>query len=244
MRPKDESGLSRRGARGRRSPGDRRWRVRFGVLAVVGCAAFVGARQARAENRFVDLHAGAVAGGFFGGGSGTTVPPGSSKKSESDFFERVRGPAVGAEVGVRLLVLDLSARFLQAFDGDGTQGTLSQLALSFVLGIPVGRSGVDELGRALPGSTFLRPAAQVGFGIGTLRPVSPPLDNKQIAQKGLLTGGALGLEHVFGRFFSLEGRVEGGYHYFFGATTAINSQSASSGWQMAILGLATLHLGI
>jgi hypothetical protein len=214
------------------------------MVAAVALGLFAGVRTANAENRFVDLHAGAVAGGFFGGGSGTTTPPGSAKKSETDFFERVRGPAAGAEVGVRLLVLDLSARFLQAFDGDGTQGTLSQLALSFVLGIPVGGAGVDAEGRPRPGATFLRPGAHVGFGIGTLRPVSPPLDNKQIAQKGLLTGGALGLEHVFGRFFSLEGRVEGGYHYFFGAQTAVNSQSASSGWQMAILGLATLHLGI
>jgi len=231
----------------REVPSARRgWAPRL-VLGVAGAASLVGLpRAARADNKFVDLHADAIAGAILGGGSGTatTASNGTSKKLQTDFFESVRGPAAGVEVGMRLLILDLSARFLQVFDGGGRQGTFSQLALSFVLGIPIGRGGVDELGRALPGTTFLRPAASVGFGIGTLGPVSPPLNNEQIAQKGLVTGGAVGVEHVFGRFFSLEGRLEGGYHYFFGAQTAINSQSASSGWQMAALGLATFHLGI
>jgi len=218
---------------------------RTGAVAVSVGLLLVGVPSlAKAENKFVDLHVGAAVGAFAGGGSGTAQPPGSTKKAQTDFFEQVRGPAAGIELGVRLLILDLSARFLQAFDGGGRQGTLSQLSLAFVLAIPVGRNGLDSLGRAQPGATYICPSANVGFGIGTLGPIDPPLSNDQIAQKGLMTGGALGIEHFCGKFFSVEGRAEGGYHYFFGAQQALNAQSASSGWQIAGFGFATVHLGI
>jgi hypothetical protein len=169
---------------------------------------------------------------------------GSMKKAQTDFFQQVRGPAAGVELGVRLLVLDLSARFLQAFDGGGRQGTLSQVSLAFVLAIPVDNRGTDATGHPRPGATYICPSANVGFGLGTLGPISPPLTNDQIAQKGLLAGGSVGVQHFFGKFFSVEGRVEGGYHYFFGAQQALNAQAASSGWQIAGLGLATFHLGV
>ena len=154
-----------------------------------------GAGQPRAsrvldDGRFVDVHGGRPRGRRLGGGSATGAP---------DFFRQVRGPAVGAEVGIRLLILDLSFRFLQTFDADGRGGTISYIPmLGPSVEIPVARHLV------------LRPSVAAGFGFGTPGPAHAPLTADQISAKGLLVMGRLGVERFFGPVMGLAAHVEGG----------------------------------
>jgi len=172
------------------------------------------------------VHAAVLAGGLTGGGSA----------GSADFFHQISGPGVGAEVGVRLLIIDLSFRFLQTFDSNGRGGTLSYIPLlGPSIEIPVARHMV------------LRPALAAGFGFGTPGPAHAPLSADQISAKGLLVVGKLGVERFFGPVFGLSLHAEGGYHYFIGGSGLINGTSASdhsSGWQMGLFGSAVIHLGI
>jgi len=137
-----------------------------GLAAAVLLASAWDQRHARAEDgRFIDLHAAVLAGGLTGGGSAGTA----------DFFHQISGPGVGAEVGLRLLILDLSFRFLQTFDSDGRGGTISYIPmLGPTIEIPVARHMV------------LRPSLAAGFGFGTPGPAHAPLSADQISAKGLL----------------------------------------------------------
>ena len=198
------------------------------VLGMLGLAALslASPRLARADGRFIDLHGGLLAGGITGGGSA----------GNADFFHQIGGPGVGAEVGLRLLILDLSFRFLQTFDSSGRGGTISYIPLlGPSIEIPVARHLV------------LRPAVAAGFGFGTPGPAHAPLSADQISAKGLLVLGKLGVERFFGPVFGLSLHAEGGYHYFIGGSGLVNGTSASdhsSGWQMGLFGSAVVHLGI
>lgn len=198
-----------------------------GLLAGLLLGALLPPRTARADGRFVDVHAAVLAGGVSGGGSATGAP---------DFFRQVRGPAVGAEVGIRLLILDLSFRFLQTFDTNGRGGTISYIPmLGPSVEIPVARHLV------------LRPGLAAGFGFGTPGPAHAPLTADQISAKGLLVMGRLGVERFFGPVVGLAAHVEGGYHYFIGGSGLINGSSVSdhsSGWQMGVFGSFVVHIGV
>jgi len=197
----------------------------LGVMALAATT-LASPRAARADGRFIDLHAGVLAGGITGGGSA----------GNADFFHQISGPGVGAEVGLRLLILDLSFRFMQTFNSDGRGGTLSYIpTLGPSIEIPVARHLV------------LRPAVAAGFGFGTPGPAHAPLSADQISAKGLLVLGKLGVEKFFGPVFGLGVQAEGGYHYFIGGSGLVNGTAASdhsSGWQMGLFGTAVIHLGI
>jgi len=192
----------------------------------VSLASLAHPRPARADGRFIDLHAGVLAGGLTGGGSA----------GAADFFHQISGPGLGAEVGLRLLILDLSFRFMQTFDSGGRGGTISYIPmLGPSIEIPVARHLV------------LRPSVAAGFGFGTPGPAHAPLSADQISAKGLLVVGKLGVERFFGPVFGLALQAEGGYHYFVGGSGLINGTAASdhsSGWQMGLFGSAVVHLGI
>jgi hypothetical protein len=202
---------------------------------------------APAQARLIDLYAGPRAGGIVGWGSRSSTP---------DFFQTTRGAAMGAEVGVKLLVLDLSVSFLQVFDGSGRSGTLSQALLGFELDVPIGQWRTREGRRKL----ILRPGAGAGVAFGTLGPVHPPLSNDQVSDKGFISQARLALE--YNPYALLGFGVEGdfGYHYFVGGQTVStslggpaggpaggpvvnNSSSYSVGPQMALLATLTFHLG-
>jgi len=204
----------------------RRVATGLAVLALV-LGLTLAPRAARADDgRFLDVHGAVLVGGVSGGGSATGAP---------DFFRQIRGPGVGAEVGIRLLILDLSFRFLQTFDTSGRGGTISYIPmLGPSVEIPVARHLV------------LRPGLAAGFGFGTPGPAHAPLTADQISAKGLLVMGRLGVERFFGPVFGLAAHVEGGYHYFIGGSGLINGSSVSdhsSGWQMGAFGSAVIHLG-
>lgn len=197
-----------------------------GALALV-VAGLAAPRAARADGRFIDVHGAFLAGGITGGGSARGAP---------DFFRQIRGPGAGVEVGVRLLVLDLSVRFLQTFDADGRGGTISYIPmLGPTFEIPVGRRLV------------LRPGVAAGFGFGTPGPAHAPLSADQISAKGLLVMARLGVERFIGPVFGVAVHAEGGYHYFIGGSGLLNGSSVSdhsSGWQMGLFGSFVVHLGV
>ena len=105
-------------------------RLLKGHAAIVGCGA-LGSLQATALAR-----AGIRAGGIMGWGATSSTP---------DFFDTTRGAAAGFEVGVKLLVFDLSANFLQVIDGSGRTGTLTRVLGGFVIALAF---KVQEQGRS------------------------------------------------------------------------------------------------
>jgi hypothetical protein len=235
------------GARAARSKPVTRLRGRARVTRSLGVAALVLAAGslafapsvAHADGRIIDLHGGLVAGGMTGWGNGGAGSP--------DFFHQVQDPGLGLELGLRVLVLELSIRFVQMFGAEGRGGTLSTVMFGPTLEIPLLGGGTDADGhRRLP-KLVLRPGLAAGVGLGTPAPVNPPLSADQISGKGFLGMARCGVEWFFGPVFGLEAHVEGGYHYFIGGEGLVNGadmKGHSSGGQIALFGSAVVHLGL
>jgi hypothetical protein len=202
--------------------------VVLGILVACGGAA-------HAQGKLIDLHGAVLVGGSTGNGSAA---------GGTDFYHQTQGPGFGGEVGVRLLVLDLSIRFLQMVGSDGREGTQSTLFFGPSIEIPILGGGTDSAGRHRPVTLVIRPALVGGLVFGTPAPVSPPLTGDQISAKGVLGMGRLAVEWMFGPIFGLGVEAEGGYHYLIGASGVVNGPDHSSGWQMAGFGTAAFHLGI
>ena len=202
------------------------------AAAAVALALVLGAGPAQA--RLIDARAGLRAGGMMGWGATPSTP---------DFFDTTRGAAGGFEVGAKLLVFDLSLNFLQVFGSNGRTGTLTRLQGGIILDAPIGPGHTDEERNRL----ILHPGVNVGFGFGTPHPVSPPLDDKQVSHKGVVTQLLIGVEYFLNRYMAVGAEVSGGYHYFFGGTIeATNdgvSKSFSHGTHLIGLGTFTFHLG-
>ena len=209
------------------------------LVAAIACVTFAAVGAARAEGRIVDLHGEVLAGAMTGRGSDKAAP---------DFFHQTQGPGFGVELGVRLLVLDLSVRFVQMVGSDGREGTLTLLPMfGPSLEIPLQSGGTDLIGKRLPPKLVLRPGLAAGFGFGTPAPVHGALSADQISAKGLVVMGRCGIERFFGPFVGLEAHIEGGYHYLLGGEGIVNGTSASDhsqGWQLGAFGGVVLHLGI
>jgi hypothetical protein len=187
----------------------------------------------RAQARLLDLHAGGHVGGLTGWGTTDNTP---------DFFDRRKGGGAGVDVGVKLLVLDLSLSFTQLFGG----GTLSQALLAVTFDIPVGslvfQDGVEK-GKS---RNVIRPILSAGAAIGTPEPVNPPLDNSQISDKGFVSYFGVGYEFFINEFMGVGAQVDYGYHYFFGGEKTMLSptQTHSAGYQLDGWATLTFHLGI
>lgn len=214
---------------GRRGGGRR---LAVGRLATAGLAvAALGLAAARpAEARLIDLHAGALAGGMTGWGADSRTP---------DFFNKTRGGAFGAEVGVKLLVFDLSVRFLQVVDGSGLSGTLAQALLGFEIDVPVGEARTEDGKRKM----ILRPGIAGGVGLGTPGPVQTPYSSAQVSDKGIISQFKLALEYNVFPMLGLGVEADAGYHYFLGGAALNDTQSHSAGEQIAGFGTVTFHLG-
>ena len=182
------------------------------------------------------MRAGSVLlGGMTGGGTDAKTP---------DFFRQSQGAGFGAELGARLLILDVSIRFLQMVGPHGYGGTVLTGLVGPMMEIPVLSGGMDMLGRPRPPKVVVRPGLAAGLAFGTDQPVDPPLDNAQLASKGLLVIGRFGVERMFGPILGVGGELQGGYHYMFGAHSAVNSKDHSDGWQGSLFGTVSFHLGL
>jgi hypothetical protein len=211
--------------------------TRAALSASLAVALVVAPEAARAEGRFVDLHGGLVLGGITGGGNGGPSTP--------DFFSKTRG-GFGVEIGLRLLVIDLSIRFVQMLGSGGREGTLSTIMLGPMFEIPVLGGDLDTASHRRSVKLVLRPGVAAGLGFGTPAPVNPPLSADQISGKGFLANARFGAEYFVQPWFGLEAHVEGGYHYFVGGEGVLNGpavQDHSSGGQFGLFGSAVLHLG-
>jgi len=189
-----------------------------------------------AEARLIDLHAGLTGGGITGWGSTSGTP---------DFFDRRKGGGLGAELGVKLLVFDLSATFFQYLDGGGRAGTLEQLLFGVNIDVPVGNDKFQEGVERGKSRNIIRPLANIGIATGTPEPVQLPLDNAQISSKGIVSYWGVGYEHFLNEFMGFGGELEGGYHYFIdgGRSMLAANQTHSSGYQLAGFAKFTFHLG-
>jgi hypothetical protein len=209
-----------------------------GLALALGLAAFaaVSSSASSAQARIIDLHAGAIGGAITGWGSTANTP---------DFYERVKGPGLGVEVGAKLLVFDLSASFLQLFGGNGRAGTLTQIYFGVNIDVPVGndrfKNGIEK-GKS---RNIIRPLAEIGLAAGTLEPVKPPLDNAQISSKGFVSKMGVGYEHFLNEFLGVGAEADFGYHYFIdgGMSSMAANQTYSSGYQLAGFATFTFHLG-
>jgi hypothetical protein len=200
------------------------------LLAIVLGGALLAPRPAQA--RLIDLYAGATAGGLSGWGTTPNTP---------DFFDTTRGGGVGFDLGLKLLIFDLSANFFQTFNGSGAAGTLVQFLLGTEFDIPLGDAKLPD-GQS---QNVLKPEIAGGFGFGTPGPVSPPLNDSQVSAKGVVANGILGYEYYFNPFIAVGAQGTFGYHYFFGGDV-VNSSSAqghSAGYHVSGLGTLTFHLG-
>jgi hypothetical protein len=229
--------------------------MRSRLLPAIVLAA-VAAAPRLAQARFLDLHVGLRAGGLTGRGSG-------SSPERRDFFERVRGPAAGFELGVKLLVLDLSLSFTQVLGGKGeigdpgrplagrSSGVIGEPGESLGAGTSLGTGTLTtlllgfEMEFKLPAQLLLRPRVAGGFGLGTQHPFAPPLRNDDVSHKGLVAEAQVPLEHYFNPFLAAGVEVAAGFHYFLGGNLVVNdSQNWSSGLQFRALLALTAHLGI
>jgi hypothetical protein len=206
------------------------------LAAFVGVGASLAARPA--EARLIDLHGGVIGGGLTGWGETSNTP---------DFFKRRQGPGAGVEVGVKLLVFDVSASFVQLFNSSGTAGTLTQFLAGVNIDVPVGNDKFQEGVERGRSRNIIRPIANLGFAVGTPEPVHPPLDNAQISAKGFVSYVGLGYEHFLNEFFGVGAQANFGYHYFIDGglseMTAVPNQTHSAGYQLAGFATFTFHLG-
>ena len=133
------------------------------------------AAPAAAEARLIDLRASAQAGGMFGWGQSSVAP---------DFFARARGPGFGFELGARLLVIDLSMSFLQLLDSDGLSRDAAAGPARASRSISRSDSRSCPPARAPTSCTLASPG---GLALGTGAPVRFPINNEQVADKGVVS---------------------------------------------------------
>ncbi len=199
---------------------------RTGITCLlVGLVATASPRPA--EAKLLDVYAAARGGGVLGWGLNDINP------EASDFFKTVHGPGMGAEIGIELLLLNASINFTQLFDTAGPAGTLTQFLLGFD-----GEIAVD--GRKKP-QTYLRLGLAGGAALGTHRPVDPPLDNRQVSDKGFVGQATVALDQHLGDVFSIGLEVIPGYHFFFAGGDAPANVGANQSHGMHVMALLSLR---
>jgi hypothetical protein len=207
-----------------------RARLAATLLATAAATAVIVAAPATAEARIVDLRVGGTAGGMFGWGTGSSASP--------DFFRQSAGPGFGFEMGAKLLVIDMSLSFLQLIDSGGLSGTLIQLLLGTEIDIPVGPHRLPN-GQSI---NILHAGIAAGVALGTGATVEFPIDNEQVADKGIVSRFRFGYEAFLNPFMGVGAQLDFGYHYFL-AGQPINGSDHASGFHIIGLGTLTFHLG-
>ena len=144
-----------------------------------------------------DLRVGAASGNGIGG-----------DQKDRDFFDHSKGGMYGILVGARLLFVEVSVEHDQFTDFSSLKGTWTE----FKAGIG-GAIAVDEVLRGEDNKLFVDFGIGLGFGLGTGRQVSPPLDNAQISDKGFMLDAHIGIEYRLGSFLAIGADVPVGWGY-------------------------------
>jgi hypothetical protein len=90
---------------------------------------------------------------------------------------------------------------------------------------------------------IVRPGIAAGFGFGTPGPVTPPLNDAQISDKGLVTEARLEYEYFLSSFIAVGAKGLLGYHYFLGGNAVNSSEGHSTGYSLAGFATLTFHIG-
>jgi hypothetical protein len=201
-------------------------RSTFLGAALIAAVAF----PAVAEARIVDLRLAGNAGGMVGWGTTDNTP---------DFFAQTRGPGFGFELGAKLLVFDFSVTLLQMIDGNGLSGTLLQGLFGTEIDIPAGHMKLEN-GQS---AHIIHTGIVGGVALGTGAPVSFPVTNSQLADKGFVTRYRIAYEFFLNPFMGVGGQLDMGWHYFLGGQAVNNSADHSKGFHGMLLAHFTFHLG-
>ena len=183
-----------------------------------------------AEARIVDLRLAGQAGGMVGWGTTPNTP---------DFFEQTRGPGFGFEIGAKLLVFDFSVTVLQMVNGNGLSGTLLQGLFGTEIDIPAGRMKLDN-GQS---AHMVHTGIAAGVALGTGAPVTLPVMNSELADKGFVTRYRFGYEFFLNPFMGVGGQLDFGWHYFLGGQAVNIPEDHSKGFHGMLLANFTFHLG-
>jgi len=189
------------------------------------------ALPAVAEARALDLRVAANGGGMYGWGSDSRTP---------DFFKQTRGPGFGFEVGAKVLVLDFSVVFTQFVNDGNLQGTLIQLLAGTDVDIPAGQAKLPNGMSA----NIIHLGIVAGGALGTGAPVTLPVTNDQLADKGFVSRFRFGYEYFLNQFMAIGSHLDLGYHYFLGGQAVNNASAHSSGYHGMLMADFTFHLGV
>jgi len=195
-------------------------------LTLLAAVAF----PAAAEARIVDLHLGANAGGMYGWGTTSNTP---------DFFHQASGPGFGFEAGLKLLIFDVSVDFMQIVKSGGFDGTLIQLLAGIDTDLPAGSTKLPN-GQSV---NVIHIGAWGGVALGTGAPVSLPITNDQLADKGVVSRVRFAYEYYLNDFMGVGPELSFGWHYFLGGQAINMTSDHSAGYHLIGLANFTFHLG-
>lgn len=142
-------------------------------------------------------------------------------------------PSYGVAVGAEILFVDLWVQHDQYIDG-GSVGddvsTWTQFMFGFDVEIDIGeKTGgtLDDAGKQKGGynSMFLELGMAGGFGVGTGQQVDPPLNNRQVTDKGFVFEGRAFVAYRINELFSMGLMLPAQFGYFTksGSGTAANN---------------------
>ncbi len=175
-----------------------------------------------------DLRVGAASGYGLGG-----------DQKDNDFFDHTKGGAYGVLVGMRVLFFEASIEHDQFTDFSSVKGTWTELDAG--IGIAI---AVDDVLRGESNKLFVNVGLDLGAGFGTGRQISPPLDNAQISDKGVLLNAHIGIEYRVLPFLALAAEFPAGWGYMLKNDVPANLDGSSyTTFHFMILGVVRGRLG-
>ena len=157
---------------------------------------------------------------LFGGGAGGVGLSGAQQ--DDSFHDGAAGGAYGALVGLEFLLVDGWVEHTQYRNGDGLAGTWTQFMIGIDATIDVGtKKGMaapdagEQKGKGGYSSAFLELGMATGFGVGTGQQVDPPLDYKQVTDRGFLVQASAFIAYRMNSAMALGLRVPLQYGYMF-----------------------------
>jgi hypothetical protein len=161
---------------------------------------------------------------------GSTGLMARGEQRDHAFHDATAGFTYGALVGVEVLFVDAWVEHNQFIDGDGFLGTWTQFMAGLDLEFGLGdKKGVELDGSGGYSSGYGEFGLAIGFGVGTLQQVEPPLDNRQIDDKGFVAQATFGAGYRLSRLLSLglAVPVQAGYLFKSGAANDVSNQYSS-----------------
>jgi Outer membrane protein beta-barrel domain len=160
-------------------------------------------------------------------------------QKQNDFFDHTKGGTYGLLVGVRLLFFEASIEHDQFTDFSSVKGTWTELD-----GGIGGAIAVDDVLGGESNKLYVNFGLDVGAGFGTGRQISPPLDNAQISDKGILLNGHIGIEYRIWPFLALAAEFPAGWGYMLkNDVPATQDGSSYATFHFMVLGVVRGRIG-